>query len=257
MKSPRPTRKLAALCLLSLLALSHATRAQDPKPAPSPRQPPQPEGGGGPGVRPPDSRPPDGPFTTREVTTRAVVTSNPSPRVLVTLPEDSASSGVVRLRAILASTGGVKEITVIKGLSGGRTEKAVEAARLIEFTPARMDGRAVSQYVTLEYNFNPVYDEAAVSKKVSILEQPRADYTYEARRNRVAGRVVLEAFFGADGKVYEVRVVEGLPDGLSAKAAEAALRIRFKPAEVGGRKVAVLRRVEYVFPPDAAPPASR
>ncbi|MBA3323229.1 MAG: energy transducer TonB, partial [Pyrinomonadaceae bacterium] len=36
----------------------------------------------------------------------------------------------------------------------GLTEKAIEAARRITFTPAEKDGRPVSQYITLVYNFN-------------------------------------------------------------------------------------------------------
>jgi hypothetical protein len=39
-------------------------------------------------------------------------------------------------------------------LPEGLTEQAIEAARDIEFKPASKDGRPVSQYVTVEYNFN-------------------------------------------------------------------------------------------------------
>jgi outer membrane biosynthesis protein TonB len=34
------------------------------------------------------------------------------------------------------------------------TEKAIAAARRIQFSPAMKDGRAVSQYIRVEYNFN-------------------------------------------------------------------------------------------------------
>jgi hypothetical protein len=34
------------------------------------------------------------------------------------------------------------------------TQMAVEAARQIKFTPSSKDGRAVSMYIQLEYNFN-------------------------------------------------------------------------------------------------------
>jgi outer membrane biosynthesis protein TonB len=34
------------------------------------------------------------------------------------------------------------------------TEKAIAAARQIRFQPAQKDGRAVSQWITIEYNFN-------------------------------------------------------------------------------------------------------
>ncbi|MDX6695309.1 MAG: hypothetical protein QOF02_3861, partial [Blastocatellia bacterium] len=36
----------------------------------------------------------------------------------------------------------------------GLTEKAIAAARQIRFSPAMKDGRAVSQFVQIEYNFN-------------------------------------------------------------------------------------------------------
>jgi TonB family protein len=63
-------------------------------------------------------------------------------------------TGLVRLRAIFSSSGEVTNITVIKGLPSGLTEKAIAAARQIRFQPALKDGHVVSQWVTLEYNFN-------------------------------------------------------------------------------------------------------
>ena len=249
MKSPRPSPLCtrAAFAALSLLLLACSVVAQDSKPSPLP--PPEPPGGGGPGWTKP-LRHPEGPFTTHEVMRRAVLTANPQPPQSGP-PTEDAPSGVVRLRAILSYTGEVTNITVLKGLPGGLTEKAVEAAKLIKFTPAERDGRAVSQYVTLEYKFNVYQDESEVTKKVSITEQPQPIYTEEALANRVAGKVIVEAVFTKDGKVESPQVVEGLHYGLSERAVEAARRIKFKPAEVKGRKVSVLRRVEYVFSPDA------
>ena len=63
-------------------------------------------------------------------------------------------TGVVRLRAILSASGAVTNITTVKSLPDGLTEKAIAAARQIKFRPAQKDGRTVSQYVVLEYNFN-------------------------------------------------------------------------------------------------------
>ncbi|HYE14063.1 MAG TPA: energy transducer TonB, partial [Pyrinomonadaceae bacterium] len=62
-------------------------------------------------------------------------------------------TGVVRVRAVLGSDGRVKHIFVIKAL-GGQTENAVAAARRVRFEPAVKDGRPVSQFILLEYNFN-------------------------------------------------------------------------------------------------------
>ncbi|MFL6335652.1 MAG: energy transducer TonB [Pyrinomonadaceae bacterium] len=63
-------------------------------------------------------------------------------------------AGVVRIRAILASDGQVKIVSVVKPLPHGLTRRALGAARLIKFEPARKDDRPVSQYVVFEYNFN-------------------------------------------------------------------------------------------------------
>ncbi len=93
------------------------------------------------------------PFKLSEVTQRAVITFKPEPG----FTEEARRNGVtgtVRLRAILSASGEVMNVTTIKGLPDGLTEKAISAARQIKFRPAQKDGRAVSQYVVLEYNFN-------------------------------------------------------------------------------------------------------
>lgn len=62
--------------------------------------------------------------------------------------------GTVRLRAILTSNGEVTGIEPIQILKNGLTENAIEAAQTMRFLPATKDGRNVSQYVTLVYQFN-------------------------------------------------------------------------------------------------------
>ena len=45
-------------------------------------------------------------------------------------------------------------LKVMTKLPHGLTERALIAARKINFTPAVKDGQAVSMYIQLEYNFN-------------------------------------------------------------------------------------------------------
>jgi TonB family protein len=240
--------KLAALAALSLFTLAPNVRAQDPKPALTPPQ----SGGGGPGPVSDEDRDSDGPFRVNQVETRAVLTSKPAPG-FTDEAVDNDVYGVVRLRAVLSSKGDVTQVSVVKGLPDGLTEKSIAAAKRIRFTPARRYGHAVSQYVTLEYYFG--FSDEEADKKVSILEQPQPAYTDEARKNRVAGKVVIDARFHKDGTVSSPTVVEGLPGGLTEKALEALSRIKFVPAEFKGRKITVDRKVVYVFSPDA--PAKR
>jgi hypothetical protein len=55
---------------------------------------------------------------------------------------------------IFASDGELKHILIIRALGYGLTTQAIKAARLIKFEPAMKDGRPVSMYMRLEYNFN-------------------------------------------------------------------------------------------------------
>jgi TonB family protein len=145
----------------------------------------------------------------------------------------------------------VQGISVVKGLPDGLTEKAIAAAKQIRFTPAQKDGRTVSQYVTLEYNFNIeiYYNENEVTKRAVILEKPAPEYTAEARANRASGKVVLNVLLTSYGVVSVISVERAMPYGLTEKAVEAARRIRFTPAEKDGRAVAQLATVEYDFAP--------
>ncbi|HEU4596040.1 MAG TPA: energy transducer TonB [Pyrinomonadaceae bacterium] len=92
-------------------------------------------------------------FRQGEVTRKALIVSKPEPGFTEEARKNNVT-GVVRLRAVLSSGGSVTNISVVKGLPDGLTEKAISAARNIRFQPAQKDGRTVSQFVILEYNFN-------------------------------------------------------------------------------------------------------
>jgi TonB family protein len=92
-------------------------------------------------------------FRVNEVTRKAQITSKPEPLYTEEARRNQVT-GTVRLRLVLSASGQVTGITPVTKLPDGLTEKAIEAARKIGFTPAEKDGRKVSQYVTIEYNFN-------------------------------------------------------------------------------------------------------
>ena len=77
--------------------------------------------------------------------------------------------------------------------------------------------------------------------------KPKPSYTREARRNGVQGFVTLKVLLSARGKVARVRVVKGLPAGLTENAIRAACRIEFKPAMKNGQVVSQWVTAEYVF----------
>jgi len=233
---PRLAAGLFALALLHApLVAARAFPPQDPP------------GGGGPG---PNAAPVDytRPFRHNEVTKRALITYKPEPGFTEEARLNGAE-GVVRLRAVLSASGEVTNLSVVKGLPDGLTEKAIAAARQVRFKPAEKDGRVVSQYVVFEYNFIIHYEEDEVDERSVILEQPPAEYTEEARRNNVRGKVVLKVTLTSYGTVSSISAEKELPHGLTRSAIAAALRIKFKPAEKEGRAVSQITTVEYAFGP--------
>jgi TonB family protein len=94
--------------------------------------------------------------------------------------------------------------------------------------------------------------EAVVSPKeadvrAAITAKPKPSYTKEARRNGIQGFVVLRVLLSARGKISRVRVVKGLPSGLTENAIRAACKMEFKPAMKSGQAVSEWLIAEYVF----------
>jgi len=75
----------------------------------------------------------------------------------------------------------------------------------------------------------------------------KAKYTQIARTNLLQGTVVLKAVFARNGEMQDIRVVRGLPDGLTRKAIEATQKIRFDPAIKNGAPVSVRGTLEFTF----------
>jgi protein TonB len=95
-------------------------------------------------------------------------------------------------------------------------------------------------------------EEMVVSAKESdvraaISAKPKPSYTREARRNGVQGFVTVKVLLSARGKVARVRVIKGLPAGLTENAIRAACKIEFKPAMKNGHAVSQWVTAEYVF----------
>lgn len=92
-------------------------------------------------------------FRANEVSQKATIILKPSPEYTEEARQKGVA-GTVSLQAVLDSSGRVAAIRTISGLPDGLTEKAIKAARKIYFLPAMKDGKRVSQYIKIEYNFN-------------------------------------------------------------------------------------------------------
>jgi TonB family protein len=92
-------------------------------------------------------------FSGKDVNSKARVLSKPEPQYTEDARKNHVT-GTVVLRAVFTSGGQVTNISARSGLPYGLTERAIAAARQIKFIPATKDGRPVSMYIQLEYNFN-------------------------------------------------------------------------------------------------------
>ena len=110
------------------------------------------EGGGGPGGGG-GGTDYDKIFSGREVTSKARVLSKPEPTYTEAARKNQIT-GTVVLRAVFSSGGSVTNIHAVSGLPDGLTERAIAAAKSIRFVPATKDGRPVSMWMELQYNFN-------------------------------------------------------------------------------------------------------
>lgn len=89
----------------------------------------------------------------KDLDTKVRLISKPEPTYT-----DAARSkwitGTVVLKALLTGDGTVSMIQVVQGLPEGLTERAIAVARQIKFIPATKNGKNVSMWLQLEYNFN-------------------------------------------------------------------------------------------------------
>jgi TonB family protein len=86
-----------------------------------------------------------------------------------------------------------------------------------------------------------------VDTRVVFRSKPRPGYTLEARRKRKQGFVILKVALSSTGTISRVRVLRGLPFGLTESAIKAACKLEFKPAIKDGQSVSQWVTAEYVF----------
>jgi len=81
----------------------------------------------------------------------------------------------------------------------------------------------------------------------TILYREKAKYTEIARINRLEGTVSLSVVFNTSGQITDIRVIRGLPDGLTRRAIHAAQQVRFEPATIDGMPVNLRGVMEFNF----------
>lgn len=153
-----------------------------------------------------------------------------------------AKAGQYKNLLLMAAESAKKYLELSSKPSRSRTEEWNERAEMLsDYARLSDEDKATSLALTRTYS------SREVSERARIISRPSPAYTDEARRNQVTGTVVLRAIFAFDGKVRAIRVIKGLPDGLSQMAVRAARRIKFVPASVNGEAVSQYVQIEYNF----------
>ena len=109
----------------------------------------------GPGIPLPAPNTDEKIYAGKEVDVKARLLTSPAPRYTADAQKNQIT-GTVILKVVFAKNGQVQNIRVASGLPYGLTEEAINAASKVKFTPAMKDGKPVSMWFQLEYNFAPL-----------------------------------------------------------------------------------------------------
>jgi len=84
-------------------------------------------------------------------------------------------------------------------------------------------------------------------KAPKVTDRTEPEYTATARQARVAGVVIVEAIIDRNGNVDQVKVIKGLPMGLSEAAERAVKKWKFRPGTLNGQPVDVIFNLTVNF----------
>lgn len=117
---------------------------------------------------------------------------------------------------------------------------------LLSLLAVPANAQVLNQFVEEPCN-GPVFGARDISQPATITARPIPEMTQEARDHDVHGRVVVEAILCRTGRVTDLRIVEGLPYGMTEKTLEAVRQIKFTPAEMNWHTVSQKIRLEFYF----------
>lgn len=92
----------------------------------------------------------------------------------------------------------------------------------------------------------PIHVGGDVQKPEKIFD-PQPAYTEIARKARIQGVVIVQAIIDKQGAVTNVKVLKGLPMGLSEQAVDAIKKWKFSPATLNGKPVDVYYNLTVNF----------
>lgn len=150
------------------------------------------------------------------------------------------TEGHIYLFRAVGSSLGNPEVGIARFFSSLRLAKGPEGLEVVDGPGEEPDSDP------LRNDADPASGKT-VTLKAAVVAKPEPSYTEDARRNQIAGTVVLRAVFSSSGAVINIRTMSGLPHGLTERAIGAARQIRFIPAIKDGHFVSMYVQLEYNF----------
>ncbi len=109
------------------------------------------------------------------------------------------------------------------------------------------DDKTLARVLDPEAGKEQTYTMKQVDTPARILTRPAPSYTREARRAGIQGYVILRVVLSSGGKIGRIKVLRGLPLGLTESGIRAACKIKFQPAVKDSLPVSQSLQVEYTF----------
>lgn len=188
-------------------------------------------------------------------------------------PENAKKNGIqgrVIVRFCVMSTGGVNQISVLRGVDPELDAEAIRVVSLLSnFKPGKQGGKPVNVWYMVPITFaiegmppaavpepkkqeNFSYDQPPVfkggEKKLYIYLKKHINYPPSAKQNGKEGKVLLSFVINTSGKVERVQVLKGLDKELDAEAVRVVSSLPvWTPGKLAGKDVNVLYTINVSF----------
>ena len=106
---------------------------------------------------------------------------------------------------------------------------------------------AAAQAQSVSFNYKYLFDMTGANEPPQINGVPNVEYPDAARKNGVEGVLKANLTLGEDGKVRDIIISQGLPDGVTEAFTKAAQSMYFLPAKKNGKPVAIKMSIDFII----------
>lgn len=103
-----------------------------------------------------------------------------------------------------------------------------------------------AQAQSVSFNYKYLFDMTGANEPPQINGVPNVEYPDAARKNGVEGVLKASLTLGEDGKVRDIIINQGLPDGITEAFTRALQTMYFLPAKRNGKPVAIKMTIDYI-----------